>query len=202
MVLLTLFFAIYNLKPRIKIHRYVLLILWICFSTELVNSIFTYLGISIRIPYLISFILHHSIWLYLLRENVEYKKGITFFIGLFWIFALVNTVYVQWSDQFNYYTFIAGTSVYLTFFIIESYRQLNKENITFFISNNYILLFTPLLFFYGLSLMFGFKASSIRAYIVYGDLSLYGFIINISCVAYYLLLNIYIYRESKLDSNG
>jgi hypothetical protein len=118
-------------------------------------------------------------------------------IVFFWAFAILNFVYIEWVDEFNYYSFIVGASIYLLFFIIESYKQLNKENVVFFISNNYILLFTPLLFFYGLSLMFGFKTSSIRSYIIYSDLSLYGFIINAACVAYYSLMSIYIYREKK-----
>jgi hypothetical protein len=196
-VLVTLLFAWYYLNKRVKLHLYILLIISLNFLTEFLLSVCSYLELPIRTPYLISILIHHSLWLLILRENVLNPHKMNYAIVFFWAFAILNFVYIEWVDEFNYYSFIVGASIYLLFFIIESYKQLNKENVVFFISNNYILLFTPLLFFYGLSLMFGFKTSSIRSYIIYSDLSLYGFIINAACVAYYSLMSIFIYREKK-----
>lgn len=201
-VLLTLLFALYKLNTKEKLHCYLLTIIVLCFLTEITLSICAYFDLPSRIPYLISILIHHTFWLLVLRENVAFKISINYGIGFFWAFAVLNFLYIEWNDKFNYYSFIVGASIYLLFFILESYRQIHKENMIFFISNKYILLFAPLLFFYGLSLMFGFKNSSIRAHIVYANLSLYGFIINVACVAYYSLINIYIYREHKFINNG
>ncbi|TDP61018.1 hypothetical protein BC748_0626 [Flavobacterium dankookense] len=197
-VVITLLFAIYSLSFKTRLHRFLLLILIICFSTELTNSILIYHGISIRILNSISMVFHHLLWLLVLRENISPKKTLTLFTIIFVLFSILNFFFIETTTSYNYYTFTLGAFFYVVFFIYESFHQLEKENLPFFISNNFILTTAPLLFFFGMSLLFGFKNKSITSTIVFNSMTLYNFIINLVCLVYYTLLNIYIYREKTI----
>jgi len=104
---------------------------------------------------------------------------------------------VEIADLNNYYTFIFGALLYVILFIYESYNQLREENLMYFLSNNYLLLFAPVYFFFGMGLMLGFKPLQVTRMILFGQVTLYVFIVNIVCIAYYTLINIYIYREKN-----
>lgn len=197
-VVITLLFAIYSLSFKTRLHRFLLLIVIICFSTELTNSILIYHGLSIRILNSISIVFHHLLWLLLLRENISSKKTLTLFTILFLLFSILNFIFIETIESYNYYTFVVGAFIYVVFFIHESFYQLEKENLPFFISNNFILTTAPLLFFFGMSLLFGFKNKTITGTIVFNSMTLYNFIVNLVCLVYYTLLNIYIYREKTI----
>ncbi|QOG01180.1 hypothetical protein [Flavobacterium sp. MDT1-60] len=116
---------------------------------------------------------------------------------VFVLFSIINFTVIEITDVYNYYTFVFGALLYVILFIYESYRQLREENLMYFLSNNYLLLFAPVYFFFGMGLMLGFKALEVTRIILFGQVTLYVFIVNIVCIAYYTLINIYIYREKN-----
>lgn len=201
-VTLTLGYAYFNLNRGNKVHRYLLSILILCFITELINSFLYYFALPTRICFSISITIHHSLWLGLLGESMDNKKSIFYWRAGFWLFAALNFIYIEWINSFNYLTVVVGAFIYLVVFIMECYRHLKRENVSYFVSNQYILLFAPVLFFFGLSLMFGFSTEDIASRDAIGSISLYVVIINFACVAYYTLLNIYIFREKKQLQHG
>lgn len=194
-VLITLLFALCNLCWKIKMHRYVLYILFVVFITELVNSILVYNNRSIRIPFNISIIFHDVLWILAFRENINSKKMANITLCLFALFSTINFIIVEITNANNYYTFIFGALLYVILFIYESYRQLQEENLMYFLSNNYLLLFAPVYFFFGMGLILGFKPLQVTGIVLFGQVTLYVFVVNIVCIAYYSLINIYIYRE-------
>ncbi len=197
-VVITLLFAVYSLSFKKRLHRYLLLLLIVCFSTELVNSILIYYEISTGITTSISMVFHHLLWFYILKDNISRKNELKIGMDLFVFFSIMNFIFIETTTSYNYYTFILGAFIYVVFFIHESFHQLEKENLPFFISNNFILTSAPLLFFFGMSLLFGFKNKTITSTIVFNSMTLYNFIINLVCLVYYTLLNIYIYREKTI----
>ena len=197
-IVITLLFAVYSLSFKKRLHRYLLLLLIVCFSTELVNSILIYYEISTGITTSISMVFHHLLWFYILKDNISRKNELKIGMDLFVFFSIMNFIFIETTTSYNYYTFILGAFIYVVFFIHESFHQLEKENLPFFISNNFILTSAPLLFFFGMSLLFGFKNKTITSTIVFNSMTLYNFIINLVCLVYYTLLNIYIYREKTI----
>lgn len=196
-VVITLLFALWNLRWKIKMHRYLLYILFVVFITELVNSILVYNSRPIRIPFNISIIFHDIFWMLAFRENISRKKTSNIMLSFFVLFSVVNFIVIEIVDVYNYYTFVFGALIYVSLFIYESYRQLKEENLMYFLSNNYLLLFAPVFFFFGMGLMLGFKPLGVTKMLLFGPVTLYVFIVNIVCIAYYSLINIYIYREKN-----
>ncbi|KFF03172.1 hypothetical protein B0A68_10470 [Flavobacterium reichenbachii] len=178
-------------------HRYVLYILFVVFFTELINSILVYNSRPIRIPFNISIIFHDIFWMLAFREIINRKKMSNIILCLFVLFSVVNFIVIEITDAYNYYTFVFGALLYVSLFIYESYKQLKEENLMYFLSNNYLLLFAPVYFFFGMGLMLGFKALGVTKMLLFGQVTLYVFIVNIVCIAYYSLINIYIYRENN-----
>ncbi|SHM03137.1 hypothetical protein SAMN05444484_103368 [Flavobacterium chilense] len=196
-VLITLLFALWNLRWRIKMHRYLLYILFVVFFTELINSILVYNNRPIRIPFNISIIFHDIFWMLAFRETINRKKMYNVTLCLFVLFSVVNFIIIEIADEYNYYTFVFGALLYVSLFIYESYKQLKEENLMYFLSNNYLLLFAPVYFFFGMGLLLGFKPLGVTKILLFGQVTLYVFIVNIVCIAYYSLINIYIYRENN-----
>lgn len=198
-VLLTLIFGFICLTKKNRIHKWALGILTVSFLTEYSIFFFLYYSNSISLMYSISFILHHALWLVLLSHFLEYKERMRIWIVIFVIFGILNLLFFEGMKNLNYYTFIFGAFMYLFFFISESFFQLKKDNFSFFTSNNYILLFSPVFFFLGYSFMFAFQDYNVISAKIFGTIELYDFIGYLVNSTYYLFLNYYIYKERKCN---
>lgn len=197
-VTVTLLFALIKLDKENSLHRNVLLILFICFLTELVNAFLKYKDISNAVFSSISILFHNSLWLLLLSKLVTCKKLVYVLIICFILFSFFNLSFIEKFERFNYYSFILGALFYVLIFFYESFFQLKNENFEFFLSNNFLILFAPVIFFLGVSLMFAFNSVHITSTIVFGKVTLYKCIIYFVNLFYYALINSYIYKESKL----
>ena len=99
------------------------------------------------------------------------------------------------SGKYNFYPFVFGSILYTLFFIKENYRQMKAESLQFFINDTYLLIFAPLMFMLGLSLILSYaKSEIVKAEVIFG-ITLYKLFVNLACLVYYSLINIYIYRE-------
>lgn len=177
-----------------RTNKIVLIILLLAILNEVVTKIVASSGLNMTVYAF----LHNLLWFYILYLSISNKSMIRFGLLVFIVFGLINFIFLEGQKAFNFHTFILGAFIYISLFIYESFYQLKKENFTFFKSNNYLLLFSPVLFFFGLSFVFGFKSKALADTIVFGNISLYDFIIYFVNIIYYTLINIYIYRERKL----
>ena len=174
-----------------------LLILIISFLTEVISSTLRYNSLPTALPTTISVIIHHSCWLYLLY--IQFKKKIILYLTIIFILFAIGYICYDGCYYFNYYTFVLGGLLYVSIFIFNSFMLLKQEKLSFILSNNYLLLFSPVIFFLGCSMMFGFNSQDITSYMIFGNIKLYDFIIYFVNIIYYSLINIYIYREKKLN---
>ncbi|HLA56560.1 MAG TPA: hypothetical protein VK623_10690 [Flavobacterium sp.] len=117
---------------------------------------------------------------------------------VFLAFSIINLLMFEGFSRFNFYTFIIGALLYIVLFIQDSFYRLKHEDFAFFQSNNYLLLFAPILLFLGLSFVFGFKSHSLNSTVIFGNVKLYGFIVCFVNIVYYVLINIYVNREKKM----
>lgn len=201
-VIATFLFAIYSLSFKSLLYRLLIVVLFICSLTEIINSILIFNGISIVLSTTIGTILHHITWLMILRTKIYFKQIFYILLSSFIIFTMVNLIFIDGVSHFNNYTFVIGAFIYVIIFIYESFYKLKQESFSYFLSNDYILLFSPVLFFLGLSFYFGFKNSSLGDINIFSSIKLYDFIGYFGNIIYYTLINIYIYREKRLRNAG
>ncbi|MBS7785778.1 hypothetical protein KIH23_00585 [Flavobacterium sp. CYK-55] len=121
-------------------------------------------------------------------------------LSSFITFGIVNLFFIE-KTGLNNLTFIVGALIYISLFLYFSYHQLNQENLSYFTKNEYLLLFIPIIFFFGYSFMFGFRNSDIIHVIIYKNIDLYIFVGYFGNIVYYSLANLYIYKERKSSVN-
>jgi hypothetical protein len=200
-ILVTLLFAIFKLNWKNGIHQILLLILSIDFLTELIDSLL----ISIfNLPYknvvLVNIIIQHCLWLFLLGTIITKKITMLYFILGFLLFAFINFLWIQGTEIFNYYTFILGALFYIVVFFYESFDQLQKENFGFLFSNNYLLLTSPILFLFGMSLVFAFVSKEVTQTTVFFSMKLYTVVSNYVNMICYFIICVFIYKEIKIKN--
>ncbi len=202
LVLITFFIGVAYCNPHNKNHKLLLLVITVSFLTEVIATIVPYQRKVIGLTYTISATLHHGLWLLILRKNIQAKKAAAIGLAVFLAFSCINLVLLEGANNFNYNTFIAGAFIYIALFIYDSFYQLKKENFPFFLSNTYLLLFAPVLFFFGLSFVFGFKSPKLAATKITDTINLYEFTGYLVNLVYYSLIILYIYREKRVKNAG
>ncbi|TRX31196.1 hypothetical protein FNW52_18960 [Flavobacterium sp. ZT3R18] len=201
LVFITFAVVLLHHNPKKSTHRILLAIVFISFLNELMALFLLFKKMDISLLYTVTTILHNSLWLFLLSKYFHYHGLVSGVIVSYISFSIFNLFFFEGHEMFNYYTFILGAFIYLVLFIYESFFQLKKENFPFFTSNDYIVLFAPVLFFFGLSAIFGFKSYVLSSTIIFGSMNLYGFIGCFVNTVYYILIAIYIYREKRLKND-
>ncbi len=196
-IVLTYIVALIKLDIKNKIHRTLIFILTILVSTEVFSIIFALLKISTGLIYSLSMMSHIGLSLYLTLLIFKHKKAVKVALTAFLLFSSLNLLFFEGYKECNFNTFIIGSLIYLTLFIYESFYHLIKENFIFFTSNKYILLGAPIMFFLGLSFIFGFKSKNLAQTNVFGLIKLYDFINIFVNLIFYTFINIFIYREKN-----
>lgn len=194
----TLVFAYLFNKKKTE-HRFLLYILMLLLATEITATVLRVNNSSFGLVYTLSVILHHSIWINLLVKKVDNKRFYKMHFYAFLIFSLGNLLFYEGYSNFNYYTFVVGSLIYLLVFLLESFINLKKENLAFFEGTDYLLLFVPILFFLGFSFIFGFQSWKVSYILVFDKIPLYKIIMNFSSIIYYTLIIIYVYKEKKIS---
>lgn len=191
-------YSIFKLNRKNNTHLNLIIILSISFLTEISTiALFTiHSEKKINLLYSISFIFHHLFWLIIITSFPEFGKRKKLIIFSFLILSLINIVYFEKSNL-NYLTFIVGALLYIMLFIYGSFNELRRDNFNLIYSNNFILLFSPILFLLGFSFMFGFRESKIRGYIVFNNTDLYTFISYFVNIIYYSFICLFIYKEDN-----
>lgn len=196
LVFITFFYGIFNLNLKNKRHQYLMVVIFISLITETIATVLLCCQKDLSLLYSISFIFHQTVWLFIIVKSINNKKIRLLTVSSFLTFSIINMAFIEKLDL-NYLTFITGSLLYISMFIYESYYQLQKENLSYFTSSDYLLLFAPVLFFLGFSFIFGFRDLDVRDTIVFGETDLYSFISSFINIIYYLMINLYIYTEQK-----
>ncbi|MDV6167429.1 hypothetical protein R1T16_03265 [Flavobacterium sp. DG1-102-2] len=131
-------------------------------------------------------------------DKILNNRLFRYLIAAYILFSILNLLLFEGIEYFNRYTFVSGGFLYLSVFLIVSFKHLQLENFSFFYSNDYLLLFSPVFFFLGLSFYFGFKDSSIGNVEIIKDLRLYDVIIYFVNILYYGLITVFILREKRI----
>ena len=176
-------------------NQYLISILLLGIACEIVTTLFRNQPTINHSNINIYFIFLNVLWLMVFYELSHNKKRVLWMIILYLIICIINIEFIE--KGINYNLFIAGAFLYLILFIIESFFQLNDENLSFFQSNNYLLLFCPVMFFLGMSFILGFKSPSISKTPMLYYFTLYQLINYPVNIIYYTLINVYMYAEKR-----
>lgn len=198
LVFISFFFGFFFLDRKDKKQRLFLYVLVCGLLTEYGVFPFLYFNKPIGALYSISFIIHNLLWLCLLDTVYKPFKYFLQIRIVYVFFSVVNFLFLEGMNEIDNFTFIIGALLYLVVFVYISYVELKKENISFFVSNDYLLLFIPVLLFIGLSMMFGFMNYGLFNEYIFRDYGLYDFICHLSDLNYYLLAMLYIFRIKKI----
>lgn len=194
-ILFSCVFGFILLPKSNKIDRYVLSILLISCVSEILklyikNDPFTSSKIINNIYVGLTFIF----WLFIIGAIHKNNRVIQISIAILIAYILVNPFKIQKFLQFDHYAFILGSFIYCLIFLITSFKKLKNDDLDYFKSNNFILLFAPILFFIGLSFVFGFQDTEASKIMVLGKFELYSIISYFVNIVYYSLINLYILR--------
>ncbi len=162
-----------------------------------ITSVLKYFDLPIFFNNNIYVLVHNFLWLILLKKQSLKPKLLTSIIWGFLFFNCLILFHISIFKEFNFNAFILGSLIYTSLFVFENYSNLKRENLSFFISNDYILLFAPVLFFLGMSLMLGFRSKSLTIIVLFEEVKLYDFVNCFVNIIYYSLINVYIYKERK-----
>lgn len=191
------FLLYYNGKEVIQ--RLLLLILCLALFVEVLNLFLLVVNKEIYIGFVYSLtaLLFNSLWL-LLSSKILERDYIRKLLAGYILLAVINLFFYEGLKYFNHFTFIFGAMIYVAIFIKESFFHLKNENLSFFLSNGYFLLFCPIVFMLGYSILSSFNNRIINSTIVFHGIALYNIIGYFINSIYYTLLLVYCYRENKI----
>lgn len=168
-------------------------ILIISGANVIITDILKYLNIETDLNLNAYVILNAFFWLQIIIFNLK-KQHKSIMSFLFIVVTILSFSFVDIHKFYHNY-FVISSIVYILIFFRVCIKHLKHENITFFQSNNFILLFAPVLFFFGMSFIFGFKSSIFSNTYLFEGINVYGFINFLVNLVYYSLLNHYILKS-------
>lgn len=197
MVIATCFHAVAFLRKSDRRNSLLLLILLLGAINELQMSTLNLLGFCKHPALDLNFIAYNLFWLGLLMQMCRLKGAIKAALIVFGLIAVANLLFFEGMAAFNFITVMIGGLLYLLFFTLENYRRLREEDYSFFISNHYLLLFAPVTFFFSYGLLFSFRSHFVNGTLLFHNIELWDFVTYYANSTYYVLINIFIYRESR-----
>lgn len=177
------------------------LLLFLGFCNTIISTILNSYNQDIGFNNKVYIILHSLVWFYLLYKEIDQKKILIIGSSLYILATIYDLIFIEnYIKCNNAIVFVLGAFIYISVFISESYFQLKKENFLFYKSNNFILIFSPILFFLGYSFIFGFQSRILNDTLIVGNIKLYSIISHFVNIIYYSLICLYMYKEENLKN--
>lgn len=164
-----------------------------------VNEALVYLRLSSYAIINSYILIHNLIWIYIIRSVASHKMMLAFIFIFYLGFSLFCFYNWGFTKYFDFKVFLIGALFYIVAFIFESYDRLRDENLGFFLSDNYTLIFAPMLFFFGFSLLFNFQSRTITKVEVWNGFTVYDLVSYFVNVVYYTILNLYILKQKNAN---
>lgn len=190
-----IFFTLFYFVIKKNSNKPLMLFLLLTVTNIIVSSILLKFSLSIKLIYNIYVILAHSLLLHLLIISTRIKFCI---VPLFLIFSIINLIFIEGYNFFNTKSFVLSSIMYLIIFIYISFNKIKNDDLEFFTNNNFILISSPIIYFIGFSLMFGFKSKILNDVKLINGLKLFDFISFFVNIVFYTLINIFIFKQNNL----
>ena len=196
LIVLTLALLVFY-RPRVSmLNHLIAAVLILSIFNELVSTYLRRSGIPIAYSTNIYIVLHQLIWFAILYKMSPRKKTICVAAFLFVCFAVADAVFIEGWHTWRCYTFVAGSFLYVVIFLLDSWKALRHEQFEYFLSDQYLLIASPVLFFSGFSLLFSFSDYGIYEKQIAG-ITLFNWIARLVNFIYYSTLSYYIYTYKR-----
>lgn len=196
LVLLTFVHFLFKFDKRKKVHYWVLAVLLLSLINETLSSYLKYHGMTLRFSASVYIILHTLLWINLLGFVSGRRRMAWALSGVFSAFAFCNFLWIDGERAFNAFSLILGAFLYVLFFIYDCALRLQKEDMSYFSSDHYVLTAAPLLFMIGFGILFGFRSKELHNVGMFGT-TLYTIICYFINLFYYFLMNVYIKKQPR-----
>lgn len=197
-----IYFTLFHfLASKIK-NRFFLFIILLNAIIILLSDLLIHYKISIEFICNIYAILHPILWFIILGEMIKSKIAY-YLISLFLFGIVLNLCLIDSNislNKFNTANFVMGSLLYVAAFIYISFLELQKENINLLLSNTYLLVSSPVLFFIGISFIYGFENSALDNTVLFLNFKLYNIVNLFTNLIFYTLINLYIHKERRLNN--
>lgn len=180
-----------------QVHKYLLVILVNFVLTEIALIYANVFDVSVAWIYAPSIFVHNIFWFLILKVIFKKQRKFIYLILGYVFFSLFNVV-LNGFEEFDILSFIIGAALYMYLFISEYIKQLNNESFAFFDTNESLLLFTPILFFIGVSMIESFGSVTLSDTKIIGNINLYDVAVNFPNFIFYSIINIYFFKEKQL----
>src|SRR5690606_11055242 len=182
----------YSYKKKYFAHLLIILVM------SLLNEVVYFLELEIYpLTSSLYIIILFIRWLLILQKAFQIPLALLqTVLAVFVVFSLSNLFFIE-KLSFNKYTFVFGSLIYLLMYLVFSFRSLKTENLSLFISNDFLLISAPILFFLGMSFLFGFRSYELTSTVVFGKMTLYTIIVYFVNFVYYTMMNFFILKDRK-----
>jgi len=191
-ILISLIIFLIKFKKKDETELQIVVILFLAVIHESITSYFFYIQKPISYITSIYICINFILWIKLLIK-VFHLKDMTILLIFYSSFVLINLLFFEGIESFNYNSFLLGTIIYVGLFAYQNYRLIKNENFELFKTKNYLYLTSPILLFIGLSLMLAFKNKSLNSIEIFKNVSLYMLIcyfVNFICYSLIILIKI------------
>lgn len=179
---------------RKKVYYFLYAIILINLFSEVLGLIAVLTGKFTVLPfYNLNFILQPALWILLAGIILKDKKYSVVIASIFILFALTNLMFIE-KSSLNSKTIIVGSFLYIGFYIWKHFKLIKEEQLSYFSSNDFLLLSAPLSFFFGISILLSFGDSGLRNTVILGK-TLYFIIQFLANFIFYGLLILYIIKS-------
>lgn len=196
-VILTFVMVLLFYERKNRKHQLLLAAVGLATVNELLTVAFRLYGLPYSFSTSVYVVFHTVLWFLIFIRVSSMATSIRSAMMVYIGFTLYNFCFLDGIRTFNSYTFIVGALLYVILFIADSVRELNRENLDYFSSPNYILIAAPVLFFTCFSFSFGFKTTLYDNVVLFDDFTVWNCISYFANITYYTMINIYLYRNKK-----
>ncbi|MFP9113654.1 hypothetical protein ACLI1A_06910 [Flavobacterium sp. RHBU_3] len=180
-----------------NIHNWLLILLFTFFISEIALIYANAFLVAVGWIYAPSTTIHNTVWLLILGKTFNKGTKFLYIVWAYFVLCILDTLFWEGYTDFNTFSFLLGAALYISMFIKEYITKLNNEDFAFFQKNESLLLFSPILFFMGVSIMFTFNDTTLSETKIIGDTSLYEIAVNFPNLISYSIINIYFFKEKQ-----
>lgn len=175
-------------------------LIWILSASALHEAIaitLRYHGIDNKIPANIYVFVHGLLWLLVLKRFTPFRKLQTVLIVAYISLCFLNFLFGEGISSFAYLNFVAGGIFYTAIFLVTSFQYVRENRFDFFGEPVFLLLLSPVPYFIGLGLNFGFMSKELGNLCLYNTFTFYEAVCTLVNYLYYGFVLLYLFINRK-----
>lgn len=202
-IFIVLIISSFFLPRKLDIKWLIIIFILIGFLTELTNTILLVHNKSIILTSIIGVFFQNTLLLVSLFKIGGFQKNtLIILLSLHFFITGIDVLFFGKLNSFNYNSFITSAIIYISCFLSISLAKLKNEQLKFFSSKEFLLAFSPIPFYFGMSFIFAFKSVVLSFEIIFNKVYLYMLINIISNFIMYTLILVHIIKDKNQQQHA